>query len=139
MSQVINWIKDTGQTSETFFSSVYGSRDQEQTVTFYDRDTYQQRVEEGWWVSYMIDLWNTGDCSLSELKWLPEVTTSNPLWVGVAQNDSPDSHNYFPLGEQIEVVLKNRFREILSGEILQFSFISSSEQYFAHTTGVVKP
>jgi len=125
--------------SETFFASVYGSFDQEQTVTFYARDTYQQMVEEGYWRSYMIDLWNTGDCKLSELKWLPEVSTSNPLWTTLAQNDSPDSSNYFPLGEQIDVVLKNRFRDILSGEILQFSFISSSEQYFAHTTGVVKP
>ncbi len=139
MSQVINWIKDTRQVSETFFVSEYGSMDQEQKVEFYARDTYQQKVEEGYWDGYLIDMWNTGDCSLSELKWLPEFSTSNPLWTTVAQNHSPSGANYFSYGSSMVGVLKNRFKDILSGEILQFTFISSAEQYFAHTTGVVKP
>ena len=139
MSEIINWVRSGVSSPETYFVATYGSFEEELGVTFYSREQYQKYLEDSYSVSKLADYWNASDCKLIELKWLPEISTANPLWAEVAQNISPDEQNYVPLSQQIELIIQNRYAEILSGEILQFSFVTAGTQYFAHTTGVVKP
>ena len=139
MSEIITWVRSGDSLPETYFVATYGSFEQEQMVKFYSREQYQKYLEDSYSVSYLVDYWNAGDCQLIELRWLPEISTAHPMWAEVAQNTSPDGQNYVPLSQQIELIIQNRYAEILSGEILQFSFLTAEDQYFAHTTGVVKP
>ena len=139
MSEIINWVRSGDSLPETYFLSTYGSMDQEQNVKFYFRERYQELLKDSYWVSYLVDYWNTGDCQLIELKWLPEISTSQPMWAEVAQNTSPNEQNYVSTAKLIESLIVKAYQDILSGNILQFSFITAEEQYFAHTTGVVKP
>ena len=139
MSEIINWVRSGDSSPETYFLSTYGSFEQEQNVKFYFREQYQKLLEDSYWVSYLVDYWNTGDCQFIELKWLYEISTSQPMWSEVAQNTSPDEQNFVSTPEEIERLIVKAYQDILSGNILQFSFTTAEDQYFAHTTGVVKP
>jgi hypothetical protein len=132
--EIINWIKET---PEIFFVGSYGSYDQDQTINFHTRKAYEEIIFDSH-ISPLVDYWNTGECRLLELKMMPDIS-ERPMWREIYQNYSPDVDNYLPTSEQIELVLKNRIKEILSGEIFQISFTFSDDQYYALTTGVVKP
>lgn len=144
MSEIINWVRSGDSLRETYFLATYGSANKEQIVKFFRPKEYRKMIIDGWWVATLIEKWNYGDCGLSELRWLPEISTANPMWAEVAQNHSPDGQNYVPLSQQIEQIIQNRYAEILSGEILQFTFFiegdqTEDNQEFVFTTGVVKP
>lgn len=131
--EIINWIRET---PEIFFVASYGSYDQDQTINFLTRKRYEEIIYN-WHISHLVDYWNTGECKLLELKMMPDIS-ERPMWREIYQNYSPEEDNYVPTPDQIELVLENKIKEILSGEIFQISFASSDDQYYALTTGVVR-
>jgi len=132
MGEIINWLRKADPVV-FYYESIYSSFEQELQTKFYTQKSFKKRD-----VDHLLDYWNSGDCVITELKWLPDISSSNPLWLEVAQNFDPDASNYLPLSEQALTLIKNRHQEILSGEIKAFSLTSSDKQYYAFSTGIVE-
>lgn len=144
MSKIINWVRSGDSPPETYFLSTYSSDDQEQIVKFFLPKEYREMIIDGPWVAFLTEKWNYGDCGLSELRWLPEISTAKPMWADVAQNHSPDGQNYVALSQHIEQIIRNIYADILSGKTRQFTFFiegdqTNDNQEYIFTTGVVKP
>lgn len=141
MSQVINWIRNNDPNVVYYYEATYGSFEQELQMRFYTRSEYEARYQEHINNEKGFDLleyWNYGDCKLSERKWMPSISHATPMWSEAAQNFDPVAPNYVVLTEQAALMIKNRYEEILSGELKAIQFTCAADEYFAFDTGIVE-
>jgi|13_taG_2_1085334.scaffolds.fasta_scaffold00103_7 hypothetical protein len=141
MSQVINWIRNYDSNVVYYYEAIYGSFEHELNMRFYTRSEYEARYHERIHDERgfdLLDYWNSGDCEINERQWMPSISHTTPMWSEVAQNSDPTAPNYVVLPEQAAKIIKNRYEEILSGEIKALQFTCASDQYFAFNTGIVE-